>query len=230
MSIMILFSRPPVNDRRDFQQKGILLISLLIFVLIISFIFGSITRLAGVTLLGILAWYLYNNAKQGKNENSKRDGMQKNRKDSAAKNIILFVAGLSMTILGANLLVMNGEIIAKMLGVPDLVIGLTITAVGTSLPELVTAINSVIKKVHNISIGNILGASILNIILVLSAASTIIPIPVNNSILKFHIPFVILIATIMLSMSYISKANFRRRGGAVLLASYLVYLFLTITL
>lgn len=230
LAVTIIFARPVLQDRRKFQKKGILLVSLLIFVAVIGFIFGEVSRFTGIILLGILVWYLYNNVRESlQNGNVEDSEPVEINKGTVIRNILLFIVGLSFTIWGANLLVTNGEKIAAALGVPDIVIGLTMTAFGTSLPELMTAITAIRKKVHNISVGNILGANILNIILVTGLAATILPIPFNKSMVMFHFPFILLIVGSTVAFAFFNKTHFRRRNGFLLLCTYLVYVVLTVT-
>lgn len=229
LAITIIFSKPRLQDREKFQKKGILLIVLLVFVFVNGLLFGGITRAAGIALLITLVWYLHNNiveSKLAKGEVYNKDTQASTR--IILKNIIMFIFGVGFTIWGANLLVVNGEIIARNLGVPDMVIGLTMTAFGTSLPELMTSITAIIKKAHNISIGNILGANILNIILVTGLSSTIMPIPINLAWMQFHLPFVLFLVGATVAFSFINKHSFKRRNGFLLLGSYIVYIMITI--
>ena len=92
-----------------------------------------------------------------------------------AKTLILLVLGAVLIAVGANLLVDNGTLIAQALGVPESVIALTFVALGTSLPELVTAITSLVKGCSDLSLGNIVGANVFNLVLVSGASVTIAP-------------------------------------------------------
>ncbi len=103
------------------------------------------------------------------------------RKNTLAREIILLIVGAAVIALGANLLVENGTIIAEKLGVPETVIALTFVALGTSLPELVTAITSLAKGHGSLSLGNIIGANLFNLVLVSGVAVTISPFPVPNA-------------------------------------------------
>ena len=103
------------------------------------------------------------------------------RKNTLAREIILLILGAAVIALGANLLVENGTIIAEKLGVPETVIALTFVALGTSLPELVTAITSLAKGHGSLSLGNIIGANLFNLVLVSGVAVTISPFPVPNA-------------------------------------------------
>ncbi len=229
LAITIIFSRPALNDRKKFQQKGLLLVSLLLFLTFIAFVFGAITRTVGFILLIILLWYLYNNIRESKEVEiiESLEPVDSNKK-TVIRNVFLFILGLLLTIIGANLLVTNGEKIALMLGVPDIIVGLTMTAFGTSLPELMTAITAIRKKAYNISVGNVLGANILNILLVIGLASTILPIPIDTSMLHFHLPFILFIVGSTVSFAFINKENLRRRNGFMLLGTYILYISLMI--
>ncbi len=103
------------------------------------------------------------------------------------------------------------------------------TAIGTSLPELVTAIAAIIKKAHGISVGNILGANILNILLVIGLSSLITPITIKDEMLRFHLPYIFGIVAIMTGISYFGKGRLKRSGGFILMLSYCIYIALTFT-
>lgn len=140
----------------------------------------------------------------------------------------MFLVGITLTVIGAGLLVKkNGEIIAqKKLGVPDIIIGVTLTAFGTSLPELVTAITAIVKKAHDISLGNVLGANILNIILVIGLSSSILPFEIQPSWLNYHIPFVFGIVLLLVLFSFLNKKKkFRRWNGVLLVGVYVAYIY-----
>ena len=205
---------------------------LIIIISAASYIFDEISRITGILLLGILAWYLFRNIhgsiKVIKTEQPENIKPVSQGKKIIAVNLIMFTVGLTLTLLGSTLLVTNGEKIAVALKVPEIVIGLTMTSLGTSLPELLTAITALRKKAYGISMGNILGANILNIILVLGLAATILPIPISLTVLRLHLPFVFLIVAATLSFSFMTKNYFRRRFGFMLFASYVVYILLTV--
>jgi cation:H+ antiporter len=230
LAITILFARPKFQERKSFQKRGLILIGLLVLTFLIALFTRELSRFTGVIFLCILLWYLYFNINESK---KRKPSFSQTYVDRSLffiiKNILYFVIGLALTLYGSNLLVTNGEIIASVLGVPDIVIGLTMTAFGTSLPELVTAITAIRKKVHNISLGNILGANILNIILVTGLSATILPIPVNNTILFFHIPALLIITGSVVLSSFINKEKLNLGNGIFLLSVYSVYIFITIS-
>lgn len=234
LAIIIIVSRPKITNKKEFHQNGILLMLLLLLIAFVSFTYGEISRFTGIILLGILVWYLYKNVQNSIYNNKTNQNVNNKEKNIDTKKILLklfmFSFGLLLTLSGSRLLITNGEKIAIFLGVPDIIIGLTMTAFGTSLPELMTSITSLRKKAYDISIGNILGANILNVILVIGVSSTILPIPVYGSILYLHLPFVLLIVSITLLFSYMCKNNFRRRCGFIMVFAYINYLLFTLNL
>ncbi|WP_193774343.1 calcium/sodium antiporter [Vallitalea guaymasensis] len=227
LGLTILLSRPEIKQKKKLRRTGLFLVFLLSLLTVFSLVFGEIARVTGFMFLGILVLYLYNNVKDAKMSSSeiKQDEEIEVTKSIIIKNIILFAIGITFTIIGANLLVTNGEKIAKMLGVPDIIIGVTLTAFGTSLPELVTAITAIVKKAHDISIGNVLGANILNIILVIGLSSSILPFKIQPSWLSYHIPFVFAIVLLLVAFTLFNKKRFHRWNGVLMIATYFAYIY-----
>jgi len=158
------------------------------------------------------------------------ESKEKGTKDSLLKDIILLVVGAAVIAWGANLLNENAQIIARELGVSEKVIGLTIVALGTSLPELVTAITSLIKGHGSLSLGNIIGANLFNLVLVSGTAITLNPfdVPVSgyiagiNSSLVLDIP-IMLGVMLILTIPTMIKQKLSRWQGILLLGIYLAY-------
>ena len=144
--------------------------------------------------------------------------------------LIYIVIGAAAIALGANLLVNNGTLIAEWLGVPDSVIGLTMVALGTSLPELITAITSLIKGHSSLSLGNIIGANLFNIVLVSGMAMTISPFAIPdgkrfmgmNGSLVIDIPVMLLVMS-LLCIPALLKEKLSRWQGFLLLGIYLCF-------
>lgn len=148
-----------------------------------------------------------------------------------AMELVLLVAGAVAIALGARFLVDNGTLIAAALGVPDSVIGLTMVALGTSLPELITAITSLIKGHGSLSLGNIIGANLFNIILVSGMAISISPfaIPAEktvlggvNSSLVIDIPVMLAVMAIM-CLPALMRGKLSRWQGILLLCIYAAF-------
>ena len=151
-------------------------------------------------------------------------------KDSLLKDILLLIVGAVLIAIGASLLNENAQAIARECGVSEKVIGLTIVALGTSLPELVTAITSLIKGHGSLSLGNIIGANLFNLVLVSGTAITISPfdVPVSgyiagiNSSLVLDIP-VMLGVMLILTVPTLIKQKLSRWQGILLLGIYIAY-------
>ncbi len=161
------------------------------------------------------------------------ESVEEGTKDSLLKDIILLVLGAVLIAIGADLLVDNAIIVAEKCGVSEKVIGLTIVALGTSLPELVTAITALIKGHGTLSLGNIIGANIFNLVLVSGAAITISPfnIPVSgtiagiNSSLVLDIPVMLFVMTI-LTLPTLFREKLSRWQGILLLGTYAAFCIL----
>lgn len=147
------------------------------------------------------------------------------------KDLLFLVIGAAVIAVGAYLLVESATSIAHQIGVPESVIGLTVVAIGTSLPELVTAITSLIKGHGSLSLGNIIGANIFNLVLVSGVAITInpFPIPMNsmlfgqNASLVLDLPVVFLTMGIM-TLPTLLKGKLRRWQGISMLAIYIAFM------
>lgn len=198
----------------------------------IAYTTGTFSRLVGILLLLIFLIYMTITIRQafsGKlemDEEEEDDGEEK----PMWKNIVLLIIGAAVIAVGADLLVDNGQTIAYGLGVPESVIALTFIALGTSLPELVTAITSLIKGHSSLSLGNIVGANLFNLVLVSGMAVTINPfsIPADkliggmNASLVIDIPVMLFVMAFMTVPALCTK-KIRRYQGIVLLAVYVCY-------
>ncbi len=146
------------------------------------------------------------------------------------KNIVLLIMGAVLITFGADLLVDNGTLIAQKLGVPESVIALTFIAIGTSLPELVTAITSLVKGHGALSLGNVIGANIFNLVLVSGVSSAVSPfvIPNNaqvfgiNSSLVVDIPVMIFVMA-FLTIPALIRGKVSRVQGIALMAIYAAF-------
>lgn len=170
-------------------------------------------------------------------EESGADGDDSAKQRVLWMEICLLAVGAAVIAIGANLLVNNGTIIAQALGVPDSVIGLTMVALGTSLPELVTAITSLVKGHGALSLGNVIGANLFNIVLVCGAAITISPFAVPaektisgmNSSLVIDIPLMLIVMAIMCIPAMVKERLYRWQGILLLCiyVSFTAYQFVS---
>jgi cation:H+ antiporter len=157
-------------------------------------------------------------------------------KPSAAgwlKNIALVLAGLAALVLGSKWLVDSAVVIAKSFGVSELIIGLTIVAAGTSMPEVATSVVAALRGERDIAVGNVVGSNIFNVLCVLGISSVVAPdgIHVSKAALAFDIPVMIAVAVACLPV-FFSDYLISRTNGVIFLAfygAYLSYLILTAT-
>ena len=155
-------------------------------------------------------------------EKKKKKESEKSMK--IALDILKIIVGFVLLIKGADFFVDGASAVAKKLGVPELVIGLTIVALGTSAPEAAVSISAALKGNNGISIGNIVGSNIFNILFILGMTSLIIDLPYLAEGANFVIDgFVMLGAALLLYILILPKKKLTRFGGIVMLLSYLAY-------
>lgn len=137
--------------------------------------------------------------------------------------LLLLVVGFLLLMKGADWFVEGASKIADKLGIPQLVIGLTIVAMGTSLPEAAVSITSALKGSAEITIGNVVGSNIMNVLVILGLTAVICVIPVQKSTVKYEIPFTILV-TVVLAALGLSDNTVGRVDGVILWILMIVYL------
>lgn len=228
-----------------FLKKSLIMIGALVVFTIFSWDL-TFSHTEALVVLLFIALYLYYNIKGSKEAKDDTYTLEKETltKQVIVKNIILFVAGAAGIIIGANLLVNNGKIIATNLGVPEAVISLTLIALGTSLPELATMISSIRKGNQDIGLGNIIGANVLNVALILTSSSLIssdgLPIKLYNinffgkafvdfpNTLKIDVPFALLLMVIFTLPTFL-EGETKKWQGFAMFATYIVYLVIRVS-
>lgn len=203
---------------------------------IAAYVFGRFTRVMGIIMLATFVAYMAVNVLQMKNTPA---GEQEASEEEMplAKTLILLVLGAVLIAVGANLLVDNGTLIAQALGVPESVIALTFVALGTSLPELVTAVTSLAKGHSDLSLGNVVGANVFNLVLVSGMSVTLAPFTIPqsatlfgiNSSLVLDLP-VMLAVMLILTVPALVKGKLHRAQGILLLAIYAAFCAVQFTL
>ncbi|WP_295314820.1 calcium/sodium antiporter [Roseobacter sp.] len=138
---------------------------------------------------------------------------------------VFLVLGLVGLPLGADLLVDNATVIAQEYGVSDTVIGLTLVAIGTSLPELATTVMAALRRQADVALGNVIGSNMFNLLAIIGIASFIGPIPVDPEFLTFDL-WVMLVASLILAVFVYTRQDINRTWGIVLTALYGGYMFL----
>ena len=198
--------------------------------------FGKFTRPMGFIMLAMFVAYMAANIHQMKNAPTE-EHEEEEETMPLPRMLMLLVLGAVLIAMGANLLVDNGTLIAQALGVPESVIALTFVALGTSLPELVTAITSLIKGHSDLSLGNVVGANVFNLVLVSGVSVALAPFTVPqsatifgmNSSLVLEIPVMIAVM-VLLTAPALVKGKLSRVQGVALLVIYAVFCVIQFTL
>jgi cation:H+ antiporter len=207
-----------------------LMIALSVIVLILS-LDQTLSRIDGIMLvtgLIIYIWFLFYQSSREttavRQEYAKEFVPEERVRDNTIKNIGLVLGGLVLLVLGSRWLVDSAVSFAQYLGVSELVIGLTIIAAGTSLPEVVTSVIAVIRGERDIAVGNVVGSNIFNIMGVLGFASIVAPtgIEVSTAVIGFDIPVMIAVALACLPI-FFTGGVISRQEGALLLGYYIAY-------
>ena len=209
---------PPIADflnmRRDlFWMLGA---ALVMPVIIAS---GYVGRIEGAALITGLIIYLGLSCRAMRNDPTEALPSDVNLLHAAGFTI----AGLIAVMVGAKYLVESATIIARHLGVSEAMIGLSIVAIGTSLPELATTVAAAIKGEREIALGNIIGSNIFNILAILGLTGLIIPIPVDTRFMSFDVPVMICATLLILGLIYVRGEISRIAGGLMILA-YIGYI------
>lgn len=218
---------PIVVSRKSFLRDGTAL-GLATAALVILAQIGEFNRLTGVLLLAGLAAYLVIAARGERVEPESAPeigGGAAAASRPAYLHLAIAAAGIVLTVLGARFLVQGAIELAQIWGVSDAVIGLTIVAIGTSLPELVTSVMAAFRRQGDIAFGNVVGSNIYNILGILGATAVLKPIPVPAEIADFDI-WIMLGATVGMAVVAITGWRANRLEGALLLAGYCGYVAL----
>lgn len=186
---------------------------------------GFLSTPATLLLMLFFFIFVYRNLSAGRQHTREtREHMDTSRRN-IIRNMLGFFFGAAAILIGSRLMVFGGTSLAQLLGIPERIIGITVVAVGTSIPELVTTLAAIRKNEHDLSAGNIIGANILDLTLILPLCSLASgnPLPVAPSAVTFDLPACLLITLIgILPLLIREKAG--RIQGLLLLASYAAYL------
>ena len=226
--------KPGKADKKSLVFPVCFFFGAAVFYSLNAYIFGKFDLWMGLVLLcGFVAYMIINVMNMKKNPaevEESHDESADEEQGSLLKDIGMLVLSALVIAVGADLLVDNATLLADQLGVPQTIISLTIVALGTSLPELVTAITSLMKGHGALSLGNIIGANIFNLVLVSGAAISINPFVVpseatflgNNASLIFDIPLMFAVMAIM-TLPPLFKGRMYRWQGIALLGLYAAY-------
>jgi len=202
--------------KEDFKHGFIMfLISALCF----GLIWGGISRIEGFILFACLIIYMKHLFSTDKSEKKEKP------KKGAVHSVLFCIIGLIGVILGSKLLVSSAVSIAEFFGISQIVIGMTIVALGTSLPELVTSIVAAHKKMQEIAVGNIIGSNMFNISAVLGISAIVRPIKAIPRLFAFDMPIMLGVTALMLVLLW-KRKKIKRWQGGILLAIYAGFIVL----
>ena len=230
MALALIFM-PGVIKRKDYLIKSVLMLSAALLIVLCG-LTGSVSILFSVLLMVIFVIFLVENVTSAKRtmaeeKNEEKDESLKDKK-TIIINIIKFVVGTIGIVWGADLLVDNGSELARIIGISERIIGVTLVAVGTSLPELITTITAITKKQSALSVGNILGANIMDLTLIMPLSALISgqALPVAATSAMIDLPACMLVGLIAIVPAMV-RSKFSRWQGFTLLGVYAVYVFVT---
>ena len=186
---------------------------------------NQVSRVEGVILWVFMIIYLIYLLRMAKNGQPMEDIPESDKNDSILKLLIMIVVGVVMIVLGSDISVDAATALATIFGMSERLIGLTIVALGTSLPELVTSVTAAIKGKADIAVGNIVGSNIFNILFVVGTTALITPVTYSANFMVDSI--VAVAAMVLLWVSVFRKKQLARPAGIVMLigyAEYFVYL------
>lgn len=208
----------PIMVKRSSVRRDIPFAVLASLLMLIFCLDGGIDRLDAALLFILFAVFMFVTVKYGKNEGTEA----KTTATPLGKAALLLVVGLVCLILGSNLFVDNASFIASTLGVSDAVIGLTIVAGGTSLPELATSMVSAKKGNSDIAIGNVIGSNVFNILMIIGVTGLVKPMHIKGIT---SLDLIVMLAS-MLLLWFFCRTTYKvkRWEGAVLAISYIAYL------
>lgn len=234
-ALTIAIRPAPVNKKAIVMPVVFFFISAAIY-LVAAYVFGSFDRWLGIVMLCVFALYMTLTIRQGfKNPTAEEHDEEEQEEGSLLGNIVLLVVSAALIAFGADMLEGSSVSLATMAGIPTEVVGVTIVALCTSLPELVTAITALMKGHGALSLGNIIGANIFNLVLVSGVAVTISPFSVpqgstifgQNTSLVMEIPVMVGVMALMTLPALMKKKLFRWQG-VTLLGIYVTFVVLQV--
>ena len=231
-----LIAMPTVIRRKDYLLKMLLMLGAATAVVVFSLLFEGISLVSSVVLLAIFAVAMFDNIREAvitvkaeKAANATSGDKEPVNGKLITVNVLKFLLGAAGIVFGADLLVDNASALASLCGVSDRVISVTIVAIGTSLPELVTTLTAIVKKQASLSAGNIIGANIIDLTLILPVCAVISggTLPVVGTVGVLDMPACLLIGAVACIPTIITK-KFARWQGVLLLGLYAAYMVLTV--
>jgi cation:H+ antiporter len=220
----------PIKVKQDILKKEWLYLMASTLVAGILILDGHLSFADGLILLGLLAVFLiYTFVASKKGDHQEFDNLAIEVKQGQTKKVwLMLIISFVILLLSAKLVVWGGSELAASFGVSDLLIGLTVVALGTSLPELAVSISSALKKQHEMVVGNVIGSNLFNTVGVLAIPGLILPFDVPVDVINRDYPFMVALTALLFIVSYRFKKEgvIRRLEGVLLLVVLAVYLYL----
>lgn len=220
---------PFAVDQKAFRRDGLVVLVATLAAIGVSMT-GQFSRTAGFTFLAMLASYIAyaffterRHPDSAVTENLAAGAAAVTGPKSVALDIIMAIGGLALLVIGANFLVRGSINVAGSLGVSDTIIGLTVVAIGTSLPELVTSTMAALRGKSGLALGNVVGSNIYNLFGILGTTAAIVPVAAPPEIVRFD-NWVMLAATLLMLVFATTKGRLSRAEGLLLVIGYAGYL------
>jgi cation:H+ antiporter len=218
-------------QRRSLRLFGLFLIGIDVLAFVLS-LNGIISRWEGLLLLGILCFYLVyvvhtENRKRKAVKSANEEMAEHIKPGGSGLQTVRFLIGLAGVILASEFLIDSAVFVAEYLGASEAVIGLTLVAIGTSIPEIVTCVVAGRRGHGDLALGDVIGADILNVLWIIGAASVANPIEVEKKVIFFAFPWMLGIVVLMLALARWSH-TLQRWKGFLLAGVYLLYITISI--
>ena len=215
---------PVTVDRNQFGSRAGWMLAGGVLVIVFTWD-RTLSRPLGALLLGLALVYLawdYLAIRRLKTAGASASGTETDN-EPLLRPILIFLAGAGLIIVGSRLLVTSGQSLAAALGIPSAIIGFSVIALGTSLPELVTGVTAARKGVPDLSLGNIIGANVLNLFLIVGLSATIHPLALEAFSQWYAFPWMVVFFGVVVSLIW-RNGHVGHLAGRVLIALYLLYL------
>lgn len=211
-------------------RDWIIMMGVAVLTYVLLLIDGDLSRVDGAILFAGIILYVLRAVRSARAEHAEtpeeHEAHEHPEQHRISRLLILIVFGLALLVVGAQLTVDGAVGIARLVGISELVIGVTLVAVGTSLPELATSVVAARRGEQEIAIGNVVGSNIFNVLCILGVSGLLSPFKVNNDALLYDGP--IMLAVSLLLGVLMRKGTLTKRDGSILLAAYGVFLALII--
>jgi len=218
-----------VVDKKEFGVKGAIIIAVNVVLFLSTILTKSFGIIPSIILACVLVFYIYITIKFAKKTSSKEEKTDEDKPSGKVVfvNILKFVVGAAGIVIGAQLLVENAKVIASELNISEGIVAITIVAIGTSLPELVTTVTSIVKKQGELGVGNIIGANIIDLVLILPICSFIAngQLTIEPQAYLLDIPACLLVSLIAV-LPTVLQGRFKKWQGFALLGVYASYIAL----